>query len=228
MKGRQLRYTDEELAFIQSVSKWARDEAHAAFCQRFRRDDVCLKNFNALCKRKGWFTGRTGCFEKGDKPHNKGVPCPEGKGGRHPNSRKTQFGKGHLPHNTHYLGHERIDPKDCYIYISVDESNPHTGYDRRYVLKHKWLWEKANGPVPDGHALKCLDGNRQNVDPANWEPIPRAILPRLAGGNRYHRTLAYDDAHPEVRPTILAVAKLAHAARAKRSRDKRAAKEPTP
>jgi hypothetical protein len=34
-------------------------------------------------------------------------------------------------------------------------------------------------------ALKCLDGNKQNTDPSNWEAVPRALLPRLAGGNRY-------------------------------------------
>ena len=62
-------------------------------------------------------------------------------------------------------------------------------------------------------ALKCLDGDKQNCDPANWEAVPRALLPRLAGGNRYRRVLAFDDAAPEVRLSILAIAKLEHAAR---------------
>lgn len=216
MKGRSIPYTADELTFIQSVSKWPRDEALAAFCQRFGRDDVSLQNFNALCKRKGWMTGRTGCFVKGQEPPNKGKRCPEGKGGRHPNARRTQFRKGQEPHNTRYLGHERTDPKDGYIYVSVAEPNPHTGYRRRYVLKHRWLWEQANGPLPDGMALKCLDGNRQNTDPANWEAVPRALLPRLAGGNRYHRVTAYDDAPAELKPTILAIAKVKHRARERR------------
>jgi hypothetical protein len=38
-------------------------------------------------------------------------------------------------------------------------------------------------------------------------------LPRLAGGNRYRHVLAYDDAAPELRPSLLAIAKLEHAAR---------------
>jgi hypothetical protein len=219
VKGRQIPYTHDELSYIRSVSQWERATAHAAFCQKFCRDDVSLRNFNALCKRKGWLTGRTGRIEKGAVPHNKGVPCPPGKGGRHPNARRTQFKKGNLPHNANYLGHERIDPKDGYVYVSIDETNPHTGFERRYVLKHKWLWERENGALTEGWALKCLDGNRQNTDPSNWEAVPRAILPRLAGGNRYRRHLAYDEAAPELKPTVLAVAKLQHAARTRRDSD---------
>lgn len=212
MKGRQIRYSAEELEFIYSVSRWPRAEAHAAFCQMFGRDDVSLPNLHALCKRRGWLTGRSGCFVKGEVPHNKGKPCPPGKGGNHPNARRTQFKKGQTPHNTNYLWHERVS-KDGYVEISVDQPNPHTGFERRYVLKHVWLWEQANGPVPDGHALKCLDSNKQNVDPSNWECVPRALLPRLAGGNRYTNRPHYDSAPSELKPALLAVAKLEHKAR---------------
>jgi hypothetical protein len=190
------------------ISDYAR-----AFAEHFGRD-VSAGALHALRKRKGWKTGRTGCFAKGHTPFNKGKRCPEGKGGRHPNARRTQFRKGNEPHNTHYLGHERVDAHDGYIYISIAETNPHTGYPRRYVLKHKYLWELKNGPVPEGHALKCLDGNRQNTAPSNWEAVPRAMLPRLAGkAGRYKRVLAYDDAPPELRPTVMAIAKLSHKAR---------------
>lgn len=202
MRGRQIPYTAEERDYIRSISQWPRDEAHASFCQKFRRDDVSLKNFNALCKRNGWLTGRTGRFAKGIEPHNKGKSHPAR--GR---SAATQFKKGQTPHNTNYLGHERIDPKDGYIYISVDQPNPYTGYERRYVLKHKWLWEKVNGPVPHGMALKCLDSNKTNTDPSNWEPVKRAVLARLNGG-RFKKTLAYVDAHPEIKPLVMAAANL--------------------
>ena len=71
-------------------------------------------------------------------------------------------------------------------------------------MKHRWLWERANGPVPEGHALKCLDGDRTNTDPANWMAVPRALLPRLYG--KCGRN--YDAAEPEVKPAIMAVARL--------------------
>jgi hypothetical protein len=69
-------------------------------------------------------------------------------------------------------------------------------------------WEEANGPVPAGYVLKSREGNRQNTDPANWELVPRAILPRLNG--RFGRN--YDSAPSELKPTIMVVAKLEHAA----------------
>lgn len=206
MRGKPLSWSQTELWWIEGHADLPRREAHALFCATFARADVSLSNFTALCKRKGWLTGRTGRFAKGITPANKGKRMPF-----NPNSARTQFKKGNLPHNTRHLGHERVS-KDGYVEISVDQENPHTGFERRYVLKHRWLWERANGPVPDGMALKCLDGNRQNTDPSNWEAVPRALLPRLAG--RADRgTLGYDEAEPEVKPLVMATARLAHAAK---------------
>lgn len=206
MKGHRIPYSADEMAWLEANRLMVISDYARAFNERFGRE-IDAKNLHALRKRKGWKTGRTGCFEKGEEPHNKGKKCEPGRGGLHPNARKTQFAKGHLPHNTHYLWHERVS-KHGYVEISVPQTNPYTGFERRYVLKHRWNWEQANGPVPAGHALKCLDGNKQNCDPSNWQAVPRALLPRLAGGNRYRRVLAFDDAAPEVRPAILAIAKL--------------------
>lgn len=213
MKGRAIPYSAEEMAWLEENRQMVISDYHPAFCKKFGREDVTLLNLHSLRKRKGWKTGRTGCFTKGQEPHNKGKPHPAR--GR---AIATQFKKGQTPHNTNYLGHERVDPKDGYVYISVDERNPHTGYERRYVLKHKWLWEQANGPVPDGHALKCLDSNKQNTDPSNWVPVPRAVLARLNGG-RFRSTLAYDAASPELKPLVMASAMLKHRIHQKREKD---------
>jgi hypothetical protein len=107
VKGRPIRYSAEEMAWLEANRLMVISDYAAAFAERFGRD-ISAHALHALRKRKGWKTGRTGCFEKGAEPHNKGKPCPEGKGGRHPNARKTQFGKGHEPHNTKWLGHERV------------------------------------------------------------------------------------------------------------------------
>ena len=76
-------------------------------------------------------------------------------------------------------------------------------------------WEAVNGPLPKGHALKCLDGNKLNCDPSNWEAIPRALLPRLNGG-RFGNSLQFDQAAPELKSLVMANAKLKHIAREKR------------
>lgn len=210
MKGLWIAYSADEMAWLKANRLMVISDYHRAFCEAFGRD-VSAQNLHALRKRKGWKTGRTGHFSPGQEPFNKGTHfCP-------PGCEKTQFKKGHAPHNTNYLGHERVS-KDGYAEISIDETNPHTGFERRYVLKHLHLWALANGPVPKGMALKCLDSNRLNTDPANWEPVPRAMLPILNGG-RAKRRIAYDKAAPELKPTVLALAKLQHRARAVRKQE---------
>jgi hypothetical protein len=201
-------------------------EYHAGFCRQFDRHDVSAGNLHALRKRKDWKTGRTGQFSKGDTPFNKGIPCEPGKGGRHPNARRSQFKKGGLPHNTKFLGHERVS-KDGYVEVSIDQENPHTGYERRYVLKHLHLWEKVNGQVPAGHCLKCLDGNRQNAAPENWVAIPRGVLPRLNGG-RATRVMAYDEAPDELKPALMTIARLDHKTSEIRKRKGKEGRHPDP
>lgn len=198
-KGHWLVYTERQLSFISRRRRMPRRALYELFVRRFRRRDVNFNNFESLCFRRGWLNGRDGRFKKGFTPANKGKRMPY-----NPNSARTQFKKGQLPKNTKWLGHERLS-KNGYVEISVRERNPHTGYERRYVLKHKRLWEKKHGPVPDGMAVKCK-GDRRNTDPSNWEIVPRALLPRLNG--RFGRN--YDQAPSELKPTIMAVAKLEH------------------
>ncbi|PLW79087.1 HNH endonuclease [Cohaesibacter celericrescens] len=203
MKGVRIIYSKAELAWVEAHKTDVRKESHAVFVELFNRPDVSFENYKSLCSRNGWKTGRTGLIEKGNIPLNKGKKMPF-----NPNSARTQFKKGQTPHNANYLGHERVS-KDGYVEISVDETNPHTGFERRYVLKHRWLWEQKNGPIKEGHCLKCLDGNLANTDPDNWVEIPRAMLPRLCG--RYGR--GFDHADPDLKPVIMAVTKLEHKAR---------------
>ena len=205
-KGRRIKYNDAEMVWLRANSTLPIGEYHRQFLKAFPRDDVTAQNLHALRKREGIKTGRTGRFEKGAVPANKGKRMPF-----NPRSAATQFKPGQLPHNHQGAGHERIDNKDGYVVMIVDEVNPWTGAATRPVHKHRWLWEQKHGPIPDGFALKCL-GDKLNTDPSNWELVPRAMLPRLNG--RYGRD--FDKAPDELKPTILAVTRLEHAAREKR------------
>lgn len=204
MKGRQIPYSDEELSFIEWRQAMSRRALHAAFVAEFGRDDVSFENFKALCSRKGWKTGRTGCFEKGMTPVNKGKRCPPGKGGRHPNARATQFKKGSMTGAARAkykpIGTERLS-KDGYLERKIHDGMP---LQSRWRAVHLVRWEEINGPLPKGMALKCLDGDRSNTEPTNWIAVPRSMLARLAG--RHGRD--YDNAPAELKPTILAIAKL--------------------
>ncbi len=210
MKGRQIPYSEAELLFIEKLSKMPRRELHQAFCDWTRRTDVSIDAIKHLCHRKGWMTGRTGCYVPGQTPSNKGKKMPY-----NPNTARTQFKPRQLPHNYRGPGHERLDDRDGYVVLIVAETNPHTGAATRPVHKHRWLWEQLNGPVPSGMRLKCLDGDKMNTDPSNWEAIPTAMAPRLNG--RFGR--GYDDAPAELKPVIMATAKLEHAIRLTQRKD---------
>lgn len=212
MKGQAICYEPEELAWIEVHRAMPRAEAHRLFCARFRRADVSIANYNALCKRKGWFTGRTGRFVPGQTSHNKGKPMPDHVREK---ARATMFKPGNRPHTWRGAGHERIDNKDGYVIMIVDETNPWSGAPTRPVHKHRYLWEKVHGPIPAGHVLKCLDGDKTNTDPSNWELVPQALLPRLAGAKAGRH---YDSAPADLKPAIMAAAKLQHAAREARKR----------
>ncbi len=106
------------------------------------------------------------CFKKGSISANKGKKqseymSPEAIARSIP----FRFQKQHLPHNAKYNGHEHLT-KDGYIEVRVAL--------RKYVLKHKLIWEAANGKMPPKHCIWYKDGNKQNVTLDNLEMISQA------------------------------------------------------
>jgi hypothetical protein len=209
-KGKSLVFSAAQVAWIKDHASLSGAVLETRFCAAFPNTDLTLDQIVGFKKRNGIKTGRTGQFEKGGTPANKGKKMPF-----NANRAKSQFKSGHQPANYKGPGHEMICPKDGYLYLIVAETNPHTGADTRRVLKHKWLWEKTNGPVPDGHCLKCIDSDKTNTDISNWLAVPRGLLPLL---NSRWKSLRYEDAEPEIKPYILAAARLKHAAKTAKSR----------
>lgn len=211
-RGKSLILSPGECAWLRANASLSRAELLPAFQAAFPSGQATIAQLVAWRKREGVRTGRDGRFPKGHVPWTAGRKLPH-----NPNSAKTQFKKGRVPHTWRGAGHESIDPKDGYVWMIVDHPNPHTGAATWRVMKHRWLWEQANGPVPEGHALKCLDGNKLNTDPSNWAAIPRAMLPRLNG--RFGR--GYDEAPEELKPVILTITQLEHRAReARKGKDR--------
>jgi hypothetical protein len=212
MKGHPIPYSAQEMAWLEANKLLPISDYHRGFCDAFGRHDVPPNNLHALRKRKGWKTGRTGCFENGQAPHNKGVSCAPGVGGRHPNAVRTQFQKGHGRSGVAVklykaVGSERLS-KNGYLERKIHDGMP---LQSRWRAVHLIEWEEAHGPIPAGHCLKCR-GDITDTSPENWMLIPRALLPALNGG-RHKRRLAYDRAAPEVRETLLTLAKIEHRAR---------------
>lgn len=203
--GRHRKYSPAEIAWLRDNCTLKIKDYHATFCALFERTDVTEHQVYALRKVKKWKTGRDGRFNKGAVPWSKGKKI-----GNNAGSARTQFGKGNLPHNARGPGHESIGD-DGYVWIVTDRRNPWTGASTWRVHKHRWVWELAHGPIAEGMALKCK-GDKLNTDPSNWELVPLGVLPRLNGKSGRN----YDHAPDELKPTIMAVAKLEHRLREKR------------
>lgn len=103
-----------------------------------------------------------GQFEKGITPWNKGL---KGVNGDPRNATSFQEGKNHPRYRP--IGSERID-RDGYLVVKVA--------DRKWVQKHRHLWEKANGPVPRNHVIVFGNGNKRDFRPENLLLVSRAQL----------------------------------------------------
>ncbi len=202
--GKSLIFTPDQVAWLHANASLPRDQAETAFKAAFPGSSITRAQIVSWRKNHNVTTGRTGRFEKGQVPPNKGR-----KGYSAPGSEKGWFKKGErsgvAADQYKPIGTERVS-KEGYLERKVNDDRP---FQRRWRAVHLVGWEKVNGPLPAGHALKCLDGDKTNTDPSNWQVVPRAILPRLNG--RFGR--GYDTAPAELKPTILAIAQLEHKAR---------------
>jgi hypothetical protein len=114
-------------------------------------------------------SGLTGRFEKGITPPNKGK-----KGYCSPGCEKGWFKKGDFSHNRLPIGSERISA-DGYTYIKIRDGK----FNNNWQAKHVAIWEKYNGPLPEGCCILFGDRNRQNFSINNLICVTRAQLARL-------------------------------------------------
>jgi hypothetical protein len=184
MKGHPIKYSAEELAWLSENRTLSISDCHGQFSARFNRRDVTASNLHSLRKRKGWKTGRTGCFEKGHIPHPNSYP-------KGPN--KASFKKGNKPHNWRPLGSRRVS-KDGYIEIKTAE--PST-WQQLHIIN----WVTQYGPIPEGHCVVFKDGNKLNVEPSNLELITR-------NANLQINRLRCTSQPQELRPTVRIMGKL--------------------
>ena len=184
MGNHSISYSNEELLFFSENRTLVRSALHSMFCAKFSRTDVSVDNVKALCKRKGWLTGRTGRFEQGHIPHPDSYP-------KGPN--KTSFKKGQKPHNWKPIGSTRTSVDG---YIEVKTREPKT-----WEQQHKIIWSKANGEIPEGRCVSFKDADKTNVALDNLELISRNELLQI---NRLRCT----SFPSEVQPTVRNIGKL--------------------
>lgn len=101
-------------------------------------------------------------FPKDHKPWNKG------KKGIMIGGIESQFKPGSLPHNTKYDGAISLRPDKTgkkYKHIRISKGV--------WKLLHRVVWEKSNGPIPEGYLIRFIDGNEMNCELNNLEIISK-------------------------------------------------------
>ncbi len=192
--SRGVKYTPSQLEFLRiNWPTMQLAELTEAFNVAFgsNRTPEAIKR---VLSRHRLRSGRCTRFLAGRKPWNTGT-----KGLTGANSKS--FQPGNVPANTKLLGHERIS-KGGHVEVKVAEPNPYTGAPTRYKFKHLIVWEAVHGPVPPGHVLRFVDGDKSNCALENLEMLSRAEHLRLT-------QLGYDEAPTvEAKTTTMLIAKL--------------------
>lgn len=82
----------------------------------------------------------------------------------------SRFAPGVRPSNYKPIGSIRRSTRHDYLFIKVQDG----GWPGAWRLLHHVVWEKENGPVPEGFVLAFKDHNSQNTALENLEVISKA------------------------------------------------------
>lgn len=157
----RFEFSEEEKQFIHAHyrelgSDRMKDEMEKTFGHYVSK--FCLKRYRS---EHGLLCDNNGQFEKGHVPFTKG---------KHPEEycspdalermRGTYFRKGDGPHNTCPIG-TIVLSTEGYFRIKVRDDLPQKW--RNWKQLSHVIWEKANGPIPEGMEVMFLNGNRKDV-----------------------------------------------------------------
>jgi hypothetical protein len=159
--SKAIKYTSEQLDFIKANCTMTRSDLTKAVNLNFGTT-FTVDQITSLCTRNKWKSGRTGCFEIGNKPWNTGT-----KGVCKPNS--GNFKKGQITWNKKPIGYERICSKDGYVLVKTAEPNV-------FKLKHRLVWENLNGPVPEGMVIAFKNMDRRDCRIENLMLMSKANM----------------------------------------------------
>lgn len=164
MSKYQVKYTDEIIQFIRDNCREFTDKYIAEMINEQWGISVTQSSVKNAKMRYGIKSGvLRGTFVKGQPSWNKGKKV--GTKGR---MAETQFKKGQTPINHRPVGSERVN---VYGYVEIKVAEPN-----KWNLKHRIIWEKHHGKIPDGHTIILLDGDKQNVELSNLTMISRSQL----------------------------------------------------
>jgi len=125
-----------------------------------------------------------GQFTPGHQSWNKGTHYAAG--GR---SAETRFGKGHKPANTVPIGTVVLDHYG-YQKQKIRENAPRGMTRHNWQFVHILLWEEHHGPVPPGHNVVFINGNKADIRIENLELITRREQMRRNTVHNYGKEIA--------------------------------------
>ena len=185
MRRNYHNYTEEQLEYIREIgptrtnkeitelfnAKFNLNQSMRKISEYRRKHNIPSKYSNAQ------ELNEDGTFKKGRVSWNKGKKGYMG-------ANATSFKKGEFPPNRVPIGSKRIT-KDNYIQIKIQDGKNQQNWRGKHIL----IWEKENGPLPEGHAIIFGDKNDRNFDISNLICVSRK---QLLGLNRHD--LIQDDA----------------------------------
>jgi hypothetical protein len=138
----------------------------------------------------------------------KALSCMLHKRGLNLGSKQNTFKKGSTPKNSRPLYSEKTTPHGV-VSVKIPNNKPNAKRKTKWQHKQKFIWEKHNGPVPDGYFVTFRGPDTNNFEPENLMLVSRAELLQL-NKNRYRKQ------PEELKPTVLALSKLQAGISAKR------------
>lgn len=163
---------------------------NSRFGTRFRPHSL-----HNVCQKNGIRAAKTGRFDAGHEPWNKGQPHPST--GR---AVDTQFKPGSRPRTWVPIGSQRVNQGR--LEQKIADHPPGQAY-KNWRPVCRIAWEAANGPLPAGQLILLIDPDlNRSADLGNMVVVTRAELARLnqAGWGQLDT--------PELRAAAIAEAKL--------------------
>jgi len=139
---------------------------NAAYVLRLKKDPEWVRERSRISIMRSDHPGRKFWIKKGSTPKNKGLKQEQYMSCEAiEKTKKTRFKKGNKPLNVRPVGFERIT-KDGYIEVKTESG--------KFELKHRIIWQQANGTIPKGYNVQFKDGNSQNLCVENLYIINRS------------------------------------------------------
>jgi hypothetical protein len=160
-KKPQHRWTNEEKEYLASIVKGKTYKELLALMNEKFDYEFSSQQIESALRRYNLKTGNTGQFKKYQEPWNKGLKGYIG-------ANKTSFKKGTIPPNYKPVGTERF-AKDGYIEVKVKDPNV-------WELKHRYIYKKHHGEIPNGYNVIFADKNISNFDIDNLILVSKAEM----------------------------------------------------